>query len=76
MMVDLKLFISVESHDLWYNNPWVNTDVLMLLLFKADPLERGLEKYRFSSDYEGKLHEVVTRHRGDFMEIIQTEDRN
>ncbi len=31
------------GHDYWYNNPWVSSDLLMLLLFNASPEERGLE---------------------------------
>ncbi len=34
------------AHDSWYNHPWVSNDLLLLLLFKAAPLERGLEEYR------------------------------
>ncbi len=34
------------AHDSWYNHPWVSNDLLLLLLFNAAPLERGLEEYQ------------------------------
>ncbi|BHH84770.1 alpha/beta hydrolase [Desulforhopalus sp. 52FAK] len=73
------------AHDSWYNNPWVSSDVLMLLLFNSDPLARGLEKhvyedgsegYRFPSDYETRIHEIVNEHREELMKKLQSEDRS
>lgn len=61
-----------KAHDSWYNHPWVSTDVLLLLLFNADPLERGLEEYwaegvakmyRFPVDYDTSLPMVLEQNR-------------
>ena len=57
-----------KAHDYWYNHPWVSRDILMLLLFNLDPLERGLEEYwengraktyRFPEDYEINLARIA-----------------
>jgi esterase/lipase superfamily enzyme len=61
-----------NAHDSWYNHPWVSTDVLLLLLFNADPLERGLEEYwgegvakmyRFPVGYDTNLPMVLEKNR-------------
>ena len=61
-----------NAHDSWYNHPWVSTDVLLLLLFNADPLERGLEEYwgegvakmyRFPVAYDTNLPMVLEKNR-------------
>ncbi len=53
-----------KGHDYWYSNPWVSTDLLMLLIFNASPEERGLVEYRddrramvyhFPDDYDAKI---------------------
>jgi esterase/lipase superfamily enzyme len=33
-----------RSHAFWYEHPWVSSDVIALLLFNADPAQRGLEE--------------------------------
>ena len=61
-----------KAHDSWYNHPWVSMDVLLLLLFNLDPLERGLEEYwhegmaktyRFPEDYDIKLKRMAQNRR-------------
>lgn len=61
-----------KAHDSWYNHPWVSMDVLLLLLFNLDPLERGLEEYwheskaktyRFPDNYTTKLKKMAEDHR-------------
>lgn len=61
-----------KAHDSWYNHPWVSMDVLLLLLFNLDPLERGLEEYwyeskaktyRFPEDYDKKLKRMAQDRR-------------
>ncbi|MFT5702631.1 MAG: esterase/lipase superfamily enzyme [Desulforhopalus sp.] len=73
------------AHDSWYNNTWVSSDVLMLLLFNASPLERGLVEhwysdrsrgYRFPSDYDIRLHDIVTGHREELFEKLKSEGRD
>lgn len=53
-----------KGHDYWYSNPWVSTDLLMLLIFNASPEERGLVEYKgerhaivyhFPDDYDAKI---------------------
>jgi esterase/lipase superfamily enzyme len=70
------------AHDSWYNNTWVSSDVLMLLLFNASPLDRGLvehsyedgsQAYRFPDDYDKRLHNLVTEHREEFLEKLKFE---
>ncbi|WP_163338274.1 alpha/beta hydrolase [Desulfopila sp. IMCC35008] len=57
-----------SAHDSWYNHPWVSMDVLLLLLFNANPEERGLREYwagdeaklyRFPENYDRDLHDVL-----------------
>ena len=66
-----------KAHDSWYNHPWVSRDILMLLLFNLDPLERGLvehwengraKTYRFPDDYEINLARIAKNKR----ELIET----
>ncbi len=56
-----------KAHDSWYNHPWVSMDVLALLLFNLDPLERGLEEhrsgsmattYRFPDNYDSNIRKI------------------
>lgn len=63
-----------KAHDSWYNHPWVSTDVLLLLLFNADPLERGLEEYwgkgvakmyRFPVGYDINLPMVLEKNKSN-----------
>ena len=60
------------DHSSWYEHPWVSSDLLMLLLFNAGPLERGLEKhkyedgtltYRFPDDYEIQLKGLIDNNK-------------
>jgi len=41
------------AHDSWYAYSWVSTDLLLLLLFNADPEERGLFEYNYGSYEKG-----------------------
>jgi esterase/lipase superfamily enzyme len=38
------------SHGVWYENPWVSTDVLITLYIGLDPAERGLRSYQTELD--------------------------
>jgi esterase/lipase superfamily enzyme len=58
-------------HDSWYGHPWVSSDLLLLLLYNAAPLERGLiehwdeygsKTYRFPEDYKQTLQEILGAH--------------
>lgn len=69
-----------RAHDSWYNNSWVSMDVLMLLLFNLDPLERGLEEYwnkevaktyRFPEDYETRLRKISHENRAMLKEKVK-----
>lgn len=71
-----------SAHDSWYNHPWVSADILMLLLFNSDPLDRGLKKYiypdksaayRFPDDYDTTIKEIITKHRKELLEKLQSE---
>ncbi len=62
-----------KAHDSWYSHPWVSMDVLLLLLFNLDPLERGLKEYwhestvktyRFPDNYDTNLRKMVQESRG------------
>jgi len=44
--------VGVRSHDYWYTSSWVSSDALLLLNFRAMPLERGLEPLTTDSGYE------------------------
>lgn len=74
-----------RAHDSWYSHPWVSSDVLMLLLFNADPLDRGLEEYwyedesrgyRFPADYESRLNTIIRDHREELYEKLESESRD
>ena len=61
-----------KAHDSWYNHPWVSTDVLLLLMFNADPLQRGLEEYwgegvakmyRFPAGYDTNLPMILEKNK-------------
>lgn len=58
------------AHDSWYNHPWVSNDLLLLLLFNANPEERGLQKYIskngaesyfFPDDYDKKILKIIRK---------------
>jgi esterase/lipase superfamily enzyme len=36
--------MSKGSHGFWYSHPWVSSDVLVQLIFNADPASRGLKE--------------------------------
>jgi len=38
------------THGVWYENPWVSTDVLVTLYIGLDPQSRGLRSYRTAQD--------------------------
>jgi esterase/lipase superfamily enzyme len=72
------------AHNSWYNHPWVSNDALALLLFKASPLQRGLDEfrhedgstsYRFPPDYESRFKAIVDQNRDTFLQQIQSEAR-
>ena len=44
-MGGLKALKIGKGHDYWYNNSWVSTDLLVLLIFNASPEDRGLVEY-------------------------------
>lgn len=61
-----------KSHNSWYSHPWVSADVLMLLLFNLDPIERGLEEYwvhdiaktyRFPQNYDTRLRTIIDENK-------------
>ncbi len=70
-----------RAHDSWYNHPWVSMDVLALLLFNLDPLERGLEEYwygdqktyRFPDDYNIRLKNIARENRSMIEDKIKME---
>ncbi len=56
------------SHNSWYSHPWVSNDLLLLLLFNANPEERGLirytnekgiKAYRFPENYEDAIKKII-----------------
>lgn len=59
--------LSGGSHDFWYRHPWVSTDVLLQLLFRARPAERGLAQtpdsdariWYFPADYAEHIDAVI-----------------
>jgi esterase/lipase superfamily enzyme len=61
-----------RAHDSWYGHPWVSSDLLLLLLYNAAPLERGLTEhwdeygsktYRFPEDYKQTLQKILGAHK-------------
>jgi len=71
-----------RAHDSWYNHPWVSSDVLMLLLFNADPLDRGLDEhwyedrsegYQFPADYESRLAAIFAEQKEELIEKLKSE---
>ena len=70
------------AHDSWYGNPWVSSDLLILLLLNEGPLERGLEAYkyeggvltyRFPDDYDLKLQKFLDENRSIIFQKLQAE---
>lgn len=68
------------EHSSWYENPWVSSDLLMLLLFNAGPLERGLEEfwyedgtltYRFPDDYDARLKKLIDDNRAEWLKRLE-----
>jgi esterase/lipase superfamily enzyme len=63
--------IDSDSHDYWYNNPWVSTDAMFLLNFHAPPKQRGLikldgasdsaERWTFPADYDVVVTQKLTQ---------------
>jgi esterase/lipase superfamily enzyme len=56
------------SHSFWYDHPWVSSDILLKLRFRAPPAGRGLRPdtneisvafWRFPTDYAERLPDVV-----------------
>ena len=69
-----------KAQDSWYSHPWVSADVLMLLLFNLDPIERGLHEYwidevaktyRFPPDYDVNLRRIVDENRNMLEERVR-----
>jgi len=64
------------AHDSWYSHPWVSNDLLLLFLFNASPLERGLQEYvnnggkayRFPTDYDQKIKKILDAEKDVFWE--------
>lgn len=70
------------EHSSWYEHPWVSSDLLMLLLFNAGPLERGLEEfwyedgtltYRFPDDYDTQLRKLIDDNRAEWLKRLEME---
>lgn len=68
------------AHDFWYNHPWVSNDLLLLLLFNANPEERGLEPYfndlgmklyRFPVDYEDRIEKILSEEKEAFIKKVE-----
>ncbi|MFW2403135.1 MAG: hypothetical protein ACN4GT_00125, partial [Gammaproteobacteria bacterium] len=38
------------SHEAWYANPWLSSDVLITLYLGLDPASRGLNSYQTAND--------------------------
>jgi len=57
------------SHSPWYSHPWVSNDLMLLMLFNMNPVERGLERYELvdlgytdtisPDDYEQKIRTII-----------------
>lgn len=67
------------AHDFWYNHPWVSNDLLLLLLFNAGPIERGLEPYfadsgamlfRFPADYDRRIEQILHKEKENFIKNV------
>ena len=57
------------SHDFWYEDPWVSSDLLGLLLLNADPQRRGLAAqntpagaryWTFPPDFDQRVKQLFT----------------
>jgi len=68
------------GHDFWYSHPWVSNDLLLLLLFNADPIRRGLElhynengakHYRFPSDYDRRIQQILKKEKEAFIKTVE-----
>ncbi len=68
-----------SAHNSWYNHPWVSNDLLLLLLFNASPLERGLEEhyyqngaktFHFPLDYDSNIRKILDERKEDFMQNL------
>lgn len=58
-----------SSHDFWYEDPWVSSDLLGLMLLNAEPQRRGLEGQRtgggvrywsFPPDFDARVRQLFT----------------
>lgn len=57
------------SHDFWFSHPWVSTDVLIQMLFHAEPEERGLKAeyteefkwWHFPLEYPQVIPDILLR---------------
>lgn len=60
-----------SSHSSWYSNPWVSNDLLLLLLFRGTPEQRGLManpeigglEYLFPDDYRERVRSIIEEER-------------
>ena len=66
--------LSRHSHTFWYDDPWVSSDVLITLLFRLRPSDRGLADnvgtsgshyWTFTPDYPQRLSTVVSTLRSE-----------
>lgn len=64
--------LSNFSHTFWYEDPWVSSDVLITLLFRLSPKERGLDEgntsfgahyWTFTPDYLSRLGDLLDKLR-------------
>ena len=72
------------AHNSWYNHPWVSNDLLLLLLYKVSPKERGLVEYRlgngatgyyFPKNYDEIIKNILNKGREEYKRH-SPEDRN
>lgn len=70
------------AHDTWYAHQWVSTDLLMLYLFNAGPLERGLDElwyesglktYKFPDNYPTKIRKLIDGNMKEWRKKITAE---
>ncbi len=58
---------SGNGHGYFIKSPWVSTDLLLTLKYKANPLERGLTNdkkkniWAFPKDYPGKIRQIIDK---------------
>ena len=55
------------GHGYWYQNPWVSSDVLLMIKYDLGPAERGLVRgadgavWVFPEDYPERLRAIASR---------------